>query len=220
MKSIIATSLCLLFSVFLAASAHAEDIYEANYETYPSHLYSDVTDIINSDLVVRVGGIFTHYSYTVAKSDTDKKTLHYNGAGGNIALYYCKDLSCGVIDQNLSTVYTYKGSNNHFIGSTHIGYLIRYLLADIILLQGSIGAGLAYASNSDDIEKKVFIGNGVALSFKLSILATFFFTRDIGAGFHIAPSMLYEFGVNNNVNYENKNIFFGFDAGIHLILKY
>ena len=69
--SIITMSLCLLFSVFLVKSVHAEDIYETDYGTYASNLYSDVTDIINSDFIIRTSGSFRYLRYPVSRTTVD-----------------------------------------------------------------------------------------------------------------------------------------------------
>ncbi len=221
--SIITMSLCLLFSVFLVKSVHAEDIYETDYGTYASNLYSDVTDIINSDFIIRTSGSFRYLRYPVSRTtvdgDSQEKSFNYLGAGADIALFYCKNSSCFGIDQTLSTIYTYKNSGNHFIGSSHIEYLYRQLLASRLLLQYGGGIGLNYASNSNKTEEKVFLGNGLALSLKFLIIATFFFTHDIGAGLNIAPTMLFELGVKDDEK-NSKHLLYGVDVGIHFMFKY
>ena len=221
--SIITMSLCLLFSVFLVKSVHAEEIYAADYGTYDSSLYSDDTDIINSDFIIRTSGSFRYLRYPVSRTTVDggsqEKSFNYLGAGADIALYYCRNSFCVGIDQTLSTIYTYKNSGNHFIGSSHIELLYRQLWASRLLLQYGGGFGLNYASNSNKIEEKVFLGNGLALSFKALIIATFFFTHDIGAGLNIAPTMLLELGVKDDEN-NSKHLLYGVDVGIHFMFKY
>ena len=221
MKARITTLFFLVFSLWIATSAYAEDIYEPAYSSYDTNLYSDTTDIINSDIGVRVGGSFNYIYYPVSKqfgNEIKEKSLHYSGGGADITLTYCRNSHCGFIDQDLSAIYTYKGSKAHFLGSTHIGYQFRLLVGNMLLIQAGAGLGLTYASNSDDIEKKVFAGNGIAISAKLYIVPTIFFTRDIGVGIHLAPFYSVELGVENNSS--NTPQILGLDAGIHLMLKY
>ena len=218
MKSRITISFFLIFLLLVAASAHAEDIFEPDYATYNTSLYSETTDIVNSDIVVRVGGNFNSIlSYPV--SEVYDQKFNYIGAGGNISLYYCSSAVCGIIDQNLATIYTYKGSGNHFLGATHAGFIYRFLRGNRFLLEWGIGTGAVYASNSEDIEKKVFKGAyGVAVSLKLYLNSTIFINSDFGIGLSIAPSALYELG-RTDVTDAN-SIFYSFDAGIHLMYKY
>ena len=239
MKSYITTTFFLIFLLLVAIPAHAEDIYEPDYADYNKDRYSETTDIVNSDFVVRMGGTFKYLIYSFSKQFEDdpepqNSNISYMAPGGNISLYYCKNIGCFGIDQDLATVYTYKGSGNHFYGATHIAAYVRFLRANRLLLEPGIALGVAYASNSNNIEEKVFRGCGIAFSAKIpSFSLTIFINRFFGIGLYAALDLLYDIGVktnndgeangNNDATKNKKSdipLLFGFDAGIHLMIKY
>ena len=225
MKMRIAIPVFLFFSALIATPAHAETIYESNYSNYKKSYYSDITDIVNSDFITRVGGNFTYLHYTISEQlhgVSQKTSLNYVAAGGNIALYYCKYGSCIGLDQTVASLYTPSNSDGHFFGETHVSYLYRLPFANRVLFEFGLGIGLTYASNSSEPDKRVFVGNGVALSSKAYFNLTYFFTRDIGMGINVSPSVLYEFGIDNEPSSGSNDppVFYGVDAGIHFMLKY
>ena len=191
-----------------------------------SNTNSSYTDVAlgDSNFVIRVGGGFTYLYYgSIGTANGSKhRAFHYPGANGNLAFNYCMNSHCIGVDQILATVYTYKGSGNHFLGSTHINYINRHLLADSFMLEFGAGAGLTYASNSNYKEKRVFVGNGLAISFKLYCIFTYFITRNIGIGVNVAPLGLIELGLNNPEGSSIKHLpgSVGLDAGLHVMLKY